>query len=267
MIRIAIITPTFNRPKLLEKLHASCVLAGSLDIWHHFVVNDGSSSNYSDALNYCESLSGNISVIHVANGGALKARNYALERVQSDFFTHVCFVDDDGVFLPNALNLVAGRLRGNPSRDWFYFPSETSAMNLSEWPPEELLVNWMDDIVLDRTYGSDNFVVLSSRLIGKTRFSEFGRNQREWTFFVDIFRKESQVLVCPDVVVQNTYLEGGLTAQANMKTMGLEQIVNNMHRAWRYFFVRPSSSYVQLNLVIQILMTPVRLLRLVLKKL
>ena len=263
---IGIISPTYNRPDLLEQLHRSIATIPTRVNWTHYVIDDGSDTDYTETFLRCQKLSGRLSTERILNSGPLIARNHAIDKAISDGCTHLCFIDDDDKLAPAGLSSIDARLRESSDEDWFLFGSSNKTAPRKTWPTTPLSASWFDDVVRRRSFGSDNLVVLSSRIIGTTRFSTRGRNQREWTFFLDVSRKHDRVLVCPETLRQVTYQEGGLTDQARQQLDSLEQILNNLERAVRYWLRRPHAKHLLANAAKQTLLTPIKLAHLYMSK-
>lgn len=86
--KITIITPVFNGEKYIERCILS-VLNQTYKNIEHIIVNDGSSDKTKEI---CEKYKNKITLINKENGGVSKARNEALNLINSDF---VLFVDAD----------------------------------------------------------------------------------------------------------------------------------------------------------------------------
>lgn len=255
--KIAVITPTYNRPELLARLHNSLrSQTGSVD-WIHIVIDD------------CSSLISPISTIidpqtvYIRlnrNSGPLIARNIGLKRAHALGYAWVCFVDDDDYLVPHAFETIEQTVRSHPCARFLMFGSgpEISPMT-AKWPKEITRVSWITDIAVGVRYGVDNFVVLSVAIVGDARFSEFGRSQREWTFFARVARGWDEVLVCPDSLRVHHYLEGGLTHTTNRDSASLAGVWNILSRAIVYYSLKPTSLKLGLRLAKQLSLLPLRL--------
>jgi glycosyltransferase involved in cell wall biosynthesis len=260
-LKIGIVTPTFNRPEQLRKLHHSIAGSSSKSDWCHYVVDDGSELDYTEVASYCSGVSSRLKMKRIANSGPLVARNHAIDMALQDGATHLCFIDDDDELLPGSLTCLPEKIDEFPDVVWFMFGSKKESNEVTDWPATPVFVSWFDDVVLGRKFGSDNLLLISADLVGNTRFSSWGKNQREWTFMLDLAKKQDQLLVCPEKLRKVRYSPDGLTEQARQKRLSLEQIGNNVHRAYRYWLMRPGSHQLFFNLVGQLLATPLRLFR------
>ena len=264
---IAIITPTYNRPELLRRLHDSLVQQVECDIgWIHIVVDDNSSSRM-DWVDLC-----NHNRLHyhrlASNVGAPRARNVGLELAEKLDASHVCFVDDDDYLQFDALTVVHRYLCQYPSEKHLIFRSFNAATKASvDWPIYPTRASWIVDVVRDRRYGSDNFVVLKMCLIRGLRFSALGRTQREWTFFAAASRRCDQVLVCPECIRVHEYLPNGLTMSTAQGNKNFGSIWNILHRSCVYFTLHPNSFVFFVQLIKQVAIFPLRVLLVLLFKL
>jgi len=255
--KIGIISPTYDRPDLMEQLHRSISSCPTQTDWCHYVIDDGSAADYTTTFADCQKLSGRLATTRIPNSGPLIARNHAIDMAIADNCTHLCFLDDDDQLAPDGLTCIGERIRAFSDEKWLMFSSNLKQS--SEWPDTPRTVSWFDDVVRKGSYGSDNLVVISADIVGQMRFSTRGRNQREWTFFFDLSRKHDQVLVCPEKLRIINYQNGGLTDQAHQQVHSLEQIHNSLERAVRYWLRRPYLPALMANAAKQILLTPMRL--------
>ena len=256
-LRLGVITPTFNRPDLLARLHSSlCSQSGLVD-WVHIIIDD------------CSSIVGpmdmttdpRVEYIRLpCNSGPLVARNVGLERARALGVSWVSFVDDDDYLIANAFATVNRTLEAHPGARFLMFRSgpEDSPLPAS-WPNSPKRVSWITDIADGARYSVDNFVVLSMDIVGNSRFSESGRSQREWTFFTKVARAWDEVLICPDSLRVHHYLEGGLTHTTDRNAATLAQVWNIVSRAIVYYSLKPTSLKLGFRLAKQLSLLPLRL--------
>lgn len=263
-LKIAVITPTFNRPALLERLHNSLQRQeGSVD-WVHIVVDDCSPETCPLSTNADQ----RIEYIPLArNSGPLVARNAGLDRARILGIPWICFIDDDDYLIDGAFATVHRIVQTHPASTFLMFRSgaENSPLPIS-WPDVPKRVSWITDIADGARYSVDNFVVLSMNIVGTARFSAFGRSQREWTFFAKVARVCDDVLICPDLLRVHHYLEGGLTHTTNRNAATLAQIWNIISRAIVYYSLKPTSPKLGFRLAKQLSLLPLRLALVVMRK-
>jgi len=258
--KIGIITPTYNRPDYLLRAHMSLGGDEKDYDWCHYVVDDGSKIDYADVFERCFNISGRLKTTRIINSGALIARNYAIEMALSEGCTHLTFLDDDCILAEGALNVINEKINMHKDSKWLLFNSKVEGLpecNVTNVVKE---VSWFEDVVLKRKFGSDNLIVVDTALVGRTRFSNRVRNQREWKFFYNLSKKNDRVIVCSETLLFITYLPGGLTDQAENKMIHSDQILNIIDRAFSYWVRKPFNPLLVKNLIFQIVMSPLRLL-------
>jgi glycosyltransferase involved in cell wall biosynthesis len=259
LVRIGIITPTYNRPEFLVRLHQSLVRTGQGVDWIHFVVDDGSDISYRNALERCASASRRVRYKRIVNSGPLVARNRAIEMAFSENCTHLCFIDDDDLVINSCLQILHDRLVDFSDNQWFIFGSEMKNSDCRGWTKIPMKMHWFKDIALGQGVVGDQLHVLSTNFIGNTRFSTIGRNQREWTFFMKLSEKDDSILVMPEVVMLKDYQVHGLTYEAKGKKISSpDSIYNNIERAYCYWKKTPCNFQLIVNLVKQFGAFPVR---------
>lgn len=259
MISIGVITPTYNRPDLLRSLHLSISTSTDSTTWKHYVVDDGSVADYEPVVDELSSRVNHLVYHRIENSGPLVARNRAIDIAMKDGCDFLCFLDDDDHLLEPGLDAVISAASANSDCDWLIFHSKKNGENFvdSMSPPKK--VDWLQDAILKRTVPSDSFCVVSSKIIGQTRFSEKKtRNQREWTFFLELHKKKPRILLFSSALQGKTYLDDGLTAQSDRGTYSAEQLANNVERAYRYWLAAPTNAKLIVNLARQVIGFPLK---------
>ena len=242
-MKIAIITPTFERPEGLLTLHRS-IRAQEGDVCvRHYIVDDGSTCDYGPTLlRMAEQGDAAFLYRKITNAGPCAARNVAMDLAAADGATHVAFVDDDDTLLPGALAAFRHRLEEDPSRLWLRFRGETGRDTRHKWPDEPVVASWFHDVALfGSPYGGDNCSLLDLRFVGGTRFSRRGRTHREWTFFLRMCRKSDVVTVCPETVVRLHYRTDGLTLSRPSLAAQTLRGIGFAQKAAHYFLHDPRS--------------------------
>lgn len=263
-VKIGYVIPTYNRPRLLERIVTSFARNAPGPDHCLIVVNDGSTEPY-DIVALRAGYPGIVlDYTETPNRGPLAARNTGIMRATSLGCTHVGFIDDDDEFLPGAPSAIARRIAENVADGFYVFPSTLSGCErVANWPTVPTVMDWRIDVLERRRLDSDQFIVLSLERMGSCRFSKIGRNQREWTLFACMARSNASILVLPEVVQFKNYQPDGLShAATSANEMGLDQIFNTFHRALAYWTLHPLSSRFTFNLIRQLVLTPLRMLRL-----
>lgn len=108
MPTVSIITPTYNRPELLQEAIQS-VLAQSLDDWEMLIVDDGSDPGVQPVIDaFADPRLRYVRLEHV---GRSAARNRGLELARGDY---IGFLDDDDLYHSDKLAHEIDFLRANP---------------------------------------------------------------------------------------------------------------------------------------------------------
>lgn len=112
MLRVSVITPTYNRPHLLKKLLDSLVQQGvSAESYEVIVVSDGSTDGTHAFLDaYCSELP-TFRYIVQENQGPAAARNCGLEAAKGEI---IAYTDDDCVAAPNWIEEIAELFDARP---------------------------------------------------------------------------------------------------------------------------------------------------------
>jgi O-antigen biosynthesis protein len=105
----SVITPAFDtKPRWLAEAAAS-LLNQTIPDWEWFIVDDGSQSRDTrETLKLLSAMLPNLRVIFGKRAGISAATNQALDLATGEF---VCFLDHDDLLEPNALELIAKKLR------------------------------------------------------------------------------------------------------------------------------------------------------------
>ena len=92
---VSIITPCYNCEKLVDQTIKS-ILGQTYANWELLLINDGSSDNTAQVLDYYASLDARINVIHLKlNQGIANARNKGIEESKGHF---ISFLDSDDLW-------------------------------------------------------------------------------------------------------------------------------------------------------------------------
>jgi glycosyltransferase involved in cell wall biosynthesis len=112
-VLVSVVTPTFNRPRLLAQAIES-VIAQRHQRWEMVVVDDGSSTARDVVARFADE---RIRVFDAPSGGPCAARNLALSDVRGQIVT---YLDDDNCFDPGWLHAVVWAFDRHPTATAVY---------------------------------------------------------------------------------------------------------------------------------------------------
>lgn len=98
---ISVVIPVYNVEKYLKRCLGS-LLAQTWSDWEALCVDDGSSDASLAILEEYAARDGRIKVFHRSNGGAAKARNFALDKVEGEY---LMLLDSDDFIHPQTMEL------------------------------------------------------------------------------------------------------------------------------------------------------------------
>lgn len=101
-MKVSIIIPIYNMQDYLSRCLDS-ILAQTHSNFEAICVNDGSTDGSAEICDQYMSRDSRVKVHHITNGGVSNARNYALTRIEGEWFT---FVDSDDWIEPDYIELL-----------------------------------------------------------------------------------------------------------------------------------------------------------------
>jgi len=182
-----IITPSYNRPELLQRAVDS-VLKQDDHKWNLHIVDDGSSEKTLAYLRHINMIDPRIMVYFLQkNQGVNFVRNFALNRILEQFSEgYVTFLDDDDQLVDSCLSNIEEQIMRYPSYKWFI----GNCINLTGEVITKIKCygrgNYIDDYVFSSKLRGDAIHIISLSAISQSRFTEEFRNSEEWVWFLQI---------------------------------------------------------------------------------
>ncbi len=159
---ISIISPYYNGEKYINQT-AYCILNQTFPCWEWIIVDDGSKNKESlKKLDEISSLDKRIKVLHKKNEGPSVARDYGVEKSDSNS-KYVFFLDADDLIEATCLECLYWTLETNPKASWAY----TDSIGF-----EGLEYTW-NKLFNSNKMKTQNDLILTS-LIKKSDFNEVG---------------------------------------------------------------------------------------------
>lgn len=124
-VKVAIITPTFNRAHTIVRAVES-VLAQTHTHWELIIRDDGSKDNTAEVLAPYLTDARIRYLPRAENKGVNTTRNEALDAM-SDNVQVVTFLDSDDTLVPDALATALAVMDAEPAYHWFNFPAKDEA--------------------------------------------------------------------------------------------------------------------------------------------
>ncbi|WP_178863890.1 glycosyltransferase family 2 protein [Thiomicrorhabdus cannonii] len=208
-----IITPSYNRPELLDRAINS-VIKQHYPNWRLYIVDDGSQPETLLRLYDIERLDQRIKVYFLPkNQGVNFVRNFALNRImETGQNGYIIFLDDDDQLAEESLLAITSVIKTHPKIDWFV----GNCVDLSGKLITKIKVygegNYINDYLFSSRLRRDAMHVISTGAIGKHRFSQEFRNSEEWIWFLNI-AKETDFYSINQNWKQVDYQETGLSAK------------------------------------------------------
>jgi glycosyltransferase involved in cell wall biosynthesis len=207
MIKFGIIMPTYNRPDNLRRAISS-VVENDYDSWMLSVVDDGSKTAKENKAIVDLFNDNRITyTLLSSNRGVNSARNHALDLLLSSGCEYIVLLDDDDVFMKDALSMANNIIEKNPNQKWYVFNAidfhGDKITKVDIYKPR----CYIEDLVKNDTIG-DATHFMHRDLIKDIRFSTVVRQGKEWIFYIKL---QSDMYLYDRVATKKEYLVSGLT--------------------------------------------------------
>lgn len=231
-MKFGIVTPTYNRPHLLQKAIES-VLANGYDDWMMCIVDDCSEDEaaYEEIVRRYANDS-RIKYIRLdTNSGVNIARNRALDFLLKNGCDFITFLDDDDLFSKDALQMAFEAITKHPGHRWFvskcaYIMKGKEITQVEKYG----MISYIDYIAW-AGMREDATHFIASKLTKDVRFCTSIKQGQEWIYFIQL---KSDMFVYDHVSMFKEYLEDGLTKNSSaMMDQRERRLIAAMRKRWR----------------------------------
>lgn len=200
----SIITPTYNRPDLLEKMIMS-VLSQTFQNWELIIIDD--STNNDTEKRMCENISDPRIIYrkNEKNVGAPESRNRGMDISTGTWITFLD--DDDTLYDETSLEIVQLKLNETKSPWIVYKRVDGIGNSLTHQLAVKDSYNWTKDCLFGKSFRGDAAHFIDRNLIAGVR--NYGSGRSEWQFWYKLAQKSNFIYI-PLAVQIGGYLENGL---------------------------------------------------------
>ena len=210
---LTIITPTYNRAKLLPNLYKS-LLQQEKNFFIWMIVDDGSTDNTKEVVKtFQEENKFPIKYIHKENGGKHTALNVGIRQIDTEL---TMIVDSDDTLLPNAVFEIDKYYRKYKDikriATWAFLRCYSDGKPIIELDQEEFVENYIKYRIRENRPG-DMAEVFRTNVLKDFPFPVFPDEKfiSEDVVWIEIGKHYDSVFI-NKAIYQCEYLEGGLTA-------------------------------------------------------
>ena len=239
-MKFSIITPTFNRPKLLERCLIS-ILDQTYTNWELIIINDGSIEDYNLIKKY-------LSDIRIRyfefdeNKGMNYAKNFALDKALETGTDYITFLNDDDYFSKECLRMAYTVIRENTEYDWFLSGCvEKDGTKITRIRKYGRLY-YVNDYLFGKNICGDATHFINAKCLKNIRFSKTIKQAEEWIFFLQL-SKGTEIFAYDFNSKFMEYLPDGCTEQKLTKQkLTKEELPIHLDMALKCLSLRPFNS-------------------------
>lgn len=244
MMKLTILTPTYNRGECLPNLYNSLKKQTNKD-FEWIVVDDGSKDNTSDLVNsWIQHSEFGIRYFYKENGGKHTAINYALQVIDTEL---TFIVDSDDTLTENAVEIILryhNRYVGEKQLCGYSFlrAYPDGRINGKEFVPDELVASYIDArINMDDTF-ADKAEVFKTKCLREFPFPEYQGEKflGEDIVWIRMAKKYMMVHINKAIYIGN-YQEDGLTQ--NRRRNNIKSPLGCMYRAKEFMIPEIKRKY------------------------
>lgn len=212
--KIAILTPTYNRPRLVERCIDS-ILNQEYENWEMYLVNDGSTEDYLNTESKIAQISKIKYHFYSKNKGVNGARNIGLEMILCSDCEYILMLDDDDQLSMGALQILSEEITKYSDINWFAFDCKNISTKDKTKRIESIeYINYPEEYV--KKVVGDKAHVFKTCEIEKIRFPKFIKNGHENLFFHQLSQR-NKVLLINKVIKEIEYQSLGLSERIRYK--------------------------------------------------
>ncbi len=227
---ITVLTPTYNRAHLLERLYSSLIVQTNQE-FQWFVMDDGSTDHTGDMVEgFRKEEKIKLIYLYQDNGGKHKAINRALKQIDTEL---VFIVDSDDYLTEDACEIILDyhkKYRENRLLCGYSFLRKypDGRINNAKFPKDELLESYIE-CRINRSIGGDKAEVFSTGCLREFPFPEFPdeRFLNEDVVWIQMAGKYRMVHINRAIYI-GSYLEDGITRKG--KKLKAENPLGGMER-------------------------------------
>ena len=212
--KIGIITPTYNRPLLLERAINS-VLEQDYSNWIQVVVNDCSEISYDELIDRYDDQR-IFFLENLTNSGVNHSRNKALKHLEEEGCDFITFLDDDDYIAnKNIFSIMMSDLTRKSDVDWLIYDVKNMNANEDHKEYQEFDLDYINDYLYGKVLTGDKHHLIRASVAYGKRFTEFVRNGYEWTYFIQLANVNTRYFSKSVKCIE--YHEDGLTKGIQQK--------------------------------------------------
>lgn len=213
-VTVAVLTPTYNRAYILEKLYNSLLGQTSYDFcW--YIVDDGSTDNTQELCSSFNNDRFEVKYSKKPNGGKHTALNFGIERIAEPL---TFIVDSDDSLTQDAIETIVRdweKLENNPELAGIsYYKLKTDRSVVGDEYPENGIIGTYLDVRVNENIRGDKAEVYRTDVLKAHKFPVFEgeRFLSEAVVWSAISRSGYKLIYLSKGIYVCEYLEGGLTS-------------------------------------------------------
>ena len=234
MKKVTIITPTYNRANLIDKLYFSLLnQTNNAFVW--LVVDDGSNDETKSIIEkFKQEKKIKIEYFRKPNGGKHTALNFAFKKLVTPLSV---ILDSDDIFTEDAVETIikyAEKYKSRKNLCGFVFLKGYDQNNsvTKKFPDDEIIANYNDYIINSGIKG-DKCEVFYSNVLSKYYFDEY-QNEKFLAegYLWSIISEKYDMVFVNKIIYLCDYLDGGLTKSG--RTLRIKNPRGGMRHAKQY---------------------------------